>query len=323
MDTNVDKPWYFSRGLLQGLVLLAGVFVYCAYELLTRGTRIEVIFLIFIVFLIIAGVGIVFRRLTGLDTAAHHDEQRLSDGSVEREIIVNRSFPDVFDRCIESLQQFRNYTIISLDQENGMISAWVQVGFLEQWGNLTINLTRQTAGKTTVRIQSSASYPNLRVRDNMQEKIMGMVRSFVEQQSQTSFESPAAPEFSEFESSAKKQNWILKSPVSASWYSLVIPGLGQNYNGHYLKAGAFLFITIVSVFTIGIFAGIIWLAGVAEAYIEAQRINIGEISFRPSNDMAFAIHMIVGFFIVAMMIALLVYFSWGGSPEKFMSMIWK
>jgi hypothetical protein len=86
MDTNPDKPWYLSRGLLQGLVVLAGAFVYCAYELLTSGTRIEVVFLIFIVFLIIAGVGIVFQRLFSPDFFSRLEEQKSSDTSDRQEI---------------------------------------------------------------------------------------------------------------------------------------------------------------------------------------------------------------------------------------------
>jgi len=87
MDTTPDKPWFLSRGLLQGLVVLAVAFMYCAYELLTSGTRIEVIFLIFIVFLIIAGVGIVFRRLFSPDFFSRLEEQKSSDTSDKQGIL--------------------------------------------------------------------------------------------------------------------------------------------------------------------------------------------------------------------------------------------
>ena len=86
MDTNMDTPWYFSRGLLQGLVVLAGAFIYCAYKFISEGTRIEVVFLIFIVFLIIAGVVVVFQRLFSPDFFPRPEEQKSSDKPDKQEI---------------------------------------------------------------------------------------------------------------------------------------------------------------------------------------------------------------------------------------------
>jgi hypothetical protein len=83
MDTKPEKPWYYGRGL----IVLAGAFIYCAYSFLSAGTRIEVILLVFFVFVIMAGVSIVFQRLFSPDYFSRMDEQSSSDKSDGKEII--------------------------------------------------------------------------------------------------------------------------------------------------------------------------------------------------------------------------------------------
>jgi hypothetical protein len=83
MDTNPDKPWYYKRGL----IVLAGAFIFCAYELLSAGTRIEVVFLVFVVFVIMAGVSIVFQQLFSPDYFSRMEEQSSSDKSDRKKVI--------------------------------------------------------------------------------------------------------------------------------------------------------------------------------------------------------------------------------------------
>jgi hypothetical protein len=75
MVTNPDKPWYYQRGL----VILAGAFIFCAYELLSAGTRIEAVLLVFLVFVLMAGVSVVFQRLFSPDYFSRREEQESSD----------------------------------------------------------------------------------------------------------------------------------------------------------------------------------------------------------------------------------------------------
>ena len=83
MNTNPDKSWYYKRGL----IVLAGPFIFCSYELLLADTRIEVVFLVFVVFVIMAGVSIVFQRLFSPDYFSRIGEQSSSDKSDRKEII--------------------------------------------------------------------------------------------------------------------------------------------------------------------------------------------------------------------------------------------
>jgi hypothetical protein len=83
MDTNPDKPWYYGRCL----IILAGAFIYCAYSFLLAGTRTEIIILVFFVFVIVAGVSIVFQRLFSQDYFSRMDKQSSSGKSDGKEII--------------------------------------------------------------------------------------------------------------------------------------------------------------------------------------------------------------------------------------------
>ena len=83
-----------------------------------------------------------------------------------------------------------------------------------------------------------------------------------------------------------------KEPVLSLILSLLIPGLGQAYNGQ-IKKGAILFIAFLAMLaliyaTMWIFIGFcfmiipfaLWLFGMYDAYMEARNINRGE----PSKD---------------------------------------
>ena len=83
----------------------------------------------------------------------------------------------------------------------------------------------------------------------------------------------------------------IKNPVIAAVLSLIIPGLGQSYNGNALKGiGFFLGTALLSIFSLlmywigdsyfeALFIGffIIWIIGVYDAYRDAGRMNRGEI----------------------------------------------
>lgn len=79
-----------------------------------------------------------------------------------------------------------------------------------------------------------------------------------------------------------------KSPVLSLILSFLIPGLGQFYNGHIEKGiilivGYFLFIFLTVILTfilVGFFLAIIpfliWVFGMYDAYVSADRINKGQ-----------------------------------------------
>ena len=64
-----------------------------------------------------------------------------------------------------------------------------------------------------------------------------------------------------------------KNPVVALILSLILSGLGQFYNGQYLKGILLLFAELVG-FALFIVPGIIvWIFGMYDAYTSAKKIN--------------------------------------------------
>jgi predicted nucleic acid-binding Zn-ribbon protein len=86
-----------------------------------------------------------------------------------------------------------------------------------------------------------------------------------------------------------------KNPVRAAALSLVIPGLGQAYNGNFLK-GIGIFIVIVVPFLLselifhfpfGWLLLLLWAIGVYDAYWDAGRMKRGEIPEKKTPNGAF------------------------------------
>ncbi len=95
-----------------------------------------------------------------------------------------------------------------------------------------------------------------------------------------------------------------KSPNLAALLS-IFPGLGQVYNGQWLK-GVFFFLAALLLalwfvwlpFVLGV---IVWVIGIVEAFITARNMNAGKTTPLPTNYtqmVAFTMVMIVVFFTV-------------------------
>ena len=78
---------------------------------------------------------------------------------------------------------------------------------------------------------------------------------------------------------------VKKQPVLAAIASLIIPGLGQSYNGNALNGIGFflgvvcLWILSMVMYSDTLFIGmfVVWILGVYDAYLDAGRMNRGEI----------------------------------------------
>jgi len=76
-------------------------------------------------------------------------------------------------------------------------------------------------------------------------------------------------------------------------FSFIVPGLGQTYNGQYLKGTVFLAATMLVAFFFGPLAIVIWLLGTAEAALTGGRIMKGGIK-KPGNGIWVGVHLIGG-----------------------------
>lgn len=102
-----------------------------------------------------------------------------------------------------------------------------------------------------------------------------------------------------------------KSTVIAALCSLVIPGLGQVYNGKLERGFLIFFGTVIGLF-IFILPGLaVWAFGIYDAYTLALQMNRKEIPILPTNTAHLILFVIlaIGIVIVAAIIAALLMFA--------------
>jgi TM2 domain-containing membrane protein YozV len=70
----------------------------------------------------------------------------------------------------------------------------------------------------------------------------------------------------------------MKNPGIAAVLSFFYPGLGQLYNGQFLKAGVFMVLQAINILLCFIIIGFVtgaitWIVAIFDAYKSAERIN--------------------------------------------------
>ncbi len=93
-----------------------------------------------------------------------------------------------------------------------------------------------------------------------------------------------------------------KNPYLALCCSFFMPGLGQVYNGSVARGIGFLFATMIGFVFLVIPGVIIWIFGIRDAYMVAEKMNDAELPYVPMNG----VHMIL-FFVIA--VIFLVFFA--------------
>ena len=221
----------------------------------------------------------------------------------KREIELNLPFDKTFDACMEAVRQFMYHELEQFDPTTGTIIALVSnadpgisfAGFPQRQSRITFSLRKTSSTETTIIVTSA---PVLRLRyprwytgsltspihetNNLLE-ITTFLQSRVSEQHQTGRDSPARPGVSE-------RSWEILEPDLVAFMSLIIPGLGQNYTGRYLRG---------IIFTAGVAAGlaffiipgiVLWIAGTLDAYRMAQKINDNTLPFIPNKTGMIVFH---------------------------------
>ncbi len=126
---------------------------------------------------------------------------------------------------------------------------------------------------------------------------------------------------------------VKRKPLLAAVLSLIIPGLGQSYNGNALKGiGIFLGIPILWILSVWMYSGgeilyfeafffgifILWILGVYDAYRDAGRMNRGEIPEKKQQMFLFggvAVILVVVFAVLFVIFILYAFASVYGVPQ--------
>jgi len=110
-----------------------------------------------------------------------------------------------------------------------------------------------------------------------------------------------------------------KSPALAAVCSLVIPGLGQVYDGKTGRGFAIFFGTVIGLFLLVIPGLLVWAFGIYDAYSLALQMNKKEIPFFPTNTshiIIFFILALVTVVVIAAIVALLAFVTMFGSMTR-------
>lgn len=92
-----------------------------------------------------------------------------------------------------------------------------------------------------------------------------------------------------------------KSPLLAALCSFIFAGLGQVYNGDVTR-GVLIFLgTVIGSLFFIIPGCIVWLYGIYDAYVTAEKMNRGEIPYRETN----ALHMVL--FVLIWIVGIIVF----------------
>jgi hypothetical protein len=84
-------------------------------------------------------------------------------------------------------------------------------------------------------------------------------------------------------------------------FSFILPGLGQTYNGQYLKGGIFSIVGLMAAWAFGEAAFAIWLIGTVEAYFTAKKITTGRIPKPMTGRWVFS-HMTIGVYFIGLLL---------------------
>jgi TM2 domain-containing membrane protein YozV len=95
-----------------------------------------------------------------------------------------------------------------------------------------------------------------------------------------------------------------KSPLLAALCSFVFAGLGQVYNGDVTRGFLVLIGTVVGTLFFIIPGFIVWLYGVYDAYVTAEKMNKGEIPYRETNTLHMILFVVIWFIGIAFFVFL-------------------
>jgi hypothetical protein len=219
------------------------------------------------------------------------------------EIELKLPFDEAFDACMEVARQFMYHKFEQFDPAAGTITAMVSnadpdisvAGFPQRESRITFSLRKTSTTETTIIVTSvpvlHLRYPPMYTsylrspihETNNLRGISTFLQSRASEQHQTDRNSPVGP-------GVPGGSREVLEPDVVAFMSLIIPGLGQNYTGRYLRG---------ILFTAGVAAGlaffiipgiVLWIAGTLDAYRIAQKINDNTLPFIPNKTGMIVFH---------------------------------
>lgn len=214
----------------------------------------------------------------------------------EQEVILPLDYGRAFELSKRSVQILPHSELKEENRKTGIIYADAATLF-GGYERITFTVEKISIGTTRVKIHSidrfikDRSHPGL---TGQNERFVKTLASFLTEQSHETAEispvqelSGPAPERSSVREipdpsgAIAGKNPFTRDPVHAGMLSLVIPGLGQGYNGRSELGLAIAFGTGFGLLFYMVPGILVWTFGVYNAYTSAQKINQGIIPYKP------------------------------------------
>jgi hypothetical protein len=228
----------------------------------------------------------------------------------KREIELNLPFDRTFDACMQALQKFMFREIDRFDPVRGTIEARVSnpdfkaagiLGLPGRESRITIVLQKQSPKMTRIVVMSQTIIPedfesispNPPCNPDRDFENLMIVTAFLRSRESQPGQKLRLEEILA-EPGHPKENWMLIDPSEPAFMSLVLPGLGQNYAGRYLR-GIAIAVLVAAGLVFYIIPGVlVWILGTYDAYRVAQQVNRGSLPFVPVDSIRLYLHVAAG-----------------------------
>jgi len=289
--------------MASGVLLMGGFWIYSygfasLMNYRTGGNPPGVIFGSVLVMLIILTLYTAYQRITGRSGMKSIDPGL--QYPCEGELDVGIPFDQAFHLSQLAVQLLPSVTITDTDPVTGTIHADAETLSAGQ-SKVTLTLEKKGVNVTHVRIHSLFPSPHEGTINDVRctgqnEQIVNTLTNYLREQSQRTdnsvlIKTQSTQAHTDTNSGNLHTSWIsspepnscYKNPEKAAVLSLIIPGLGQAYNGR-SDEGAVIALGTGMCLMLYIIPGVlVWAYGVYYAYTTAQRMNHSVIPFRPGT----------------------------------------
>lgn len=248
---------------------------------------------------------IIYFRLYPVRYPLTPDEQA---DTKQREFTINLPYDEAFQLCLRSFQTFPFGADPVSDPANGTILTDLGTG------RISIILRRIDSRKTAIVITATEQYL-----DNdhyIEQRTRTLIQALDQIQEFCQKDQTAGIEYQYLENDDKKQSRagtcnFSKSIPAAVILSVLIPGLGQSYNGKYFRGFGLLIAAAIGLLAFIMPGLLVWIYGIYDSYQTARAMNEGAIPYVPATGWVLLIHFIIGTVLVISSILLFFIIYWG------------
>ena len=236
-------------------------------------------------------------------------EEELADPK-SREVSIHLPYDQAYQICLRSLQTLHFSDILSSDPTTGSIFAGV--------GAIRIRFSVRKISSSQTEIIITGNLADANNFQYIESRTRAVIRTLDKLKVFLSNHQNAEKEYSYGENNCKEllhtgSCEFSKSVPVAALLSLLIPGLGQSYNGKFVRGFGFMIATAAGLVAFILPGIVIWVYGIYDTYTTTREINEGRIPYAPVNGCIMLVHFLAGLALVVFSVMLFVILYWGAA----------